>query len=283
MIQANKQSILCVIGVILFSMITTATSAFAYSNDVLLRREMRNDNVMKLQQDLHTLGYLSVNPTGYFGSLTETAVKGFQQASQLTPDGIAGPKTISSLQHQINNPKKQNEATVTRSSRSRTSSVSHEPIQQIPWFGEVESIFNRGDQATVTDVTTGKTFQVQRTYGTNHADVETLAREDTEILKEIAGGSWNWVRRPVIVEVHGLRIAASMTAMPHAGRDDKPALKTVSHRSGGFGTGINLDEIKGNGMDGHIDIHFLGSKTHGSNQVDHDHQKAIREAYQSGL
>lgn len=40
----------------------------------------------------------------------------------------------------------------------------------------------------------------------------------------------------------------------------------------------NLDYIKGNGMDGHIDIHFAGSKRHKDGQIDPDHQKCIKIA-----
>ena len=38
------------------------------------------------------------------------------------------------------------------------------------------------------------------------------------------------------------------------------------------------DFIAGNNMDGHTCIHFLNSKTHGTQHVDPDHQAAIKEA-----
>ena len=69
-----------------------------------------------------------------------------------------------------------------------------------------------------------------------------------------------------------------MTAMPHAGVDSEPANTYVSQRSGGYSRGLNLDKIKDNGMSGHVDVHFLNSKTHGSNKVDAKHQAAIKEA-----
>ena len=52
----------------------------------------------------------------------------------------------------------------------------------------------------------------------------------------------------------------------------------VTNRSGGFGRGNNLDKVKDNGMSGVVDVHFLNSKTHGTNRVDSNHQKAIKEA-----
>lgn len=147
----------------------------------------------------------------------------------------------------------------------------------LDWWTEASDVFSVGTVAKVIDVHTGKSFNVKRTFGHNHADCEALTSEDSAIIKEIWGG-WSWDRRPVIVEVGDIRIAASMAGMPHAGLDNSPALSTVSGRSGDFGRGLNYDAVKGNDMNGHFDIHFLNSKTHGSNKVDPKHQAAIRQA-----
>lgn len=140
-----------------------------------------------------------------------------------------------------------------------------------------KEVFSIGSKARVIDLLTGKSFYVIRTYGHLHADVEAASKEDTEIIKDIWNG-FSWERRPVIVEVNGRRIAASMTSMPHAGVDSAPEGKTVNGRSGGYGRGMNLDKIKGNGMDGHIDIHFLNSRRHKDGAVDKDHQAMIKKA-----
>ncbi len=278
--RLNKRTAIRRLIIIVLLIMLSTTQAFAYSEATLLRKEMENSSVMKLQNDLHGLGFLTVNPTGYYGSLTEAAVMNFQRQYGLTSDGIAGGKTIAQLKQVL-----QGDDTtmpiVTRGSTTRTPSKGD--IELRPWFGDIEHFFARGDVASIVDVATGLVFKAERTYGTNHADMETSSQEDTEILKQIAGGEWNWVRRPIIVEIHGVRLAASMTARPHAGLDRMPALQTVSNRSGGFGKGMNLDQIKGNGMDGHFDIHFLKSKTHGSNSIDADHQKALQKAAKASL
>ena len=72
-----------------------------------------------------------------------------------------------------------------------------------------------------------------------------------------------------------------MAAMPHAGVDSQPANKILNKRSQGYGRGYNLDKIKNNGMDGVFDVHFLNSRTHGTNRVDANHQKAVRKAASS--
>ena len=151
-------------------------------------------------------------------------------------------------------------------------------IEVLDWWTQASKVFARGSNAKVIDVRTGKSFNIKRTYGGNHADCETLTKEDTKIMKEIWGGEFSWSRRPVIVEVDGRRLAASMAGMPHAGLDSKPANVTVSSRSLGYGRGANLDTVKNNNMSGHFDVHFLKSRTHGTNRVDPAHQKAIKEA-----
>lgn len=139
------------------------------------------------------------------------------------------------------------------------------------------NIFSRNSQAVVTDIYTKRSFKVKRTMGTNHADTETLTKKDTQIIKEIWGG-FSWNRRPVIVHIDGQNLAASMSAMPHAGIDSVPAFRIVNNRSQGYGKGQNLDVIKNNGMDGHFDIHFLNSTRHMDGKKDPQHQAAVIKA-----
>lgn len=59
----------------------------------------KNDDVRRLQQELYRLHLLGVEPTGYYGELTEHAVFKFQQANGLVSthedvgSGVFGPKT----------------------------------------------------------------------------------------------------------------------------------------------------------------------------------------------
>lgn len=139
------------------------------------------------------------------------------------------------------------------------------PVQEVEVldWATASQVMPRGSVATVLDVYTGRRFQIKRTFGTNHADVEALTTKDTQIIKEIWGG-FSWERRPVIVEFNGRYLAASMAGMPHAGD--------------------SLDAVKGNGMSGVVDLHFRGSKRHKEGNiaavVDPQHQAAIDVAAQ---
>lgn len=149
--------------------------------------------------------------------------------------------------------------------------------EALDWFKEVRYIIPLGTDFKVTDFRTQKTFNLRRTYGENHADVEALTAKDTEVIKEIWGG-FSWTRRPVVVEVNGRKIAASLAAMPHAGNENAPKNAYTTWRSEGYGAGTNLDAIKGNNMHGHMDLHFLNSLGHANPTPNADHQRCVKEA-----
>jgi peptidoglycan hydrolase-like protein with peptidoglycan-binding domain len=250
----------------------SSSRSASVSSRSVLKKGMRGDDITALQNDLKKLGYFSVTPTGYYGDITVSSVKNLQRDYGLAVDGIVGRNTSSLIAKLKENPS--SVAKVNTSSRGNSQRTNY----MAPWYSEASRIFPRGSTATVYDIDTGLSFKIKRTYGTNHADCETLTAEDTKIMKKIYGGSWSWARRAIIVDVNGTKLAASMAGMPHAGVENAPANKTVSSRSGGYGRGTNLDAVKGNNMSGVFDIHFYQSKTHGTQRVDKNHQAAVKKA-----
>ncbi len=200
------------------------------------------------------------------------------QTEQVTAEGEAEQVTEEGQAEQVTAVAKKAEAPVSKLISTLMSvGTSGNMLGDLDWFKQVRSIWNRGEVALVTDVDTGKSFQVKRTYGTNHADVEPLTKKDTGVIKDIWGG-FSWERRAVVVEINGYVIAGSMTAMPHAGVDSKAANKYVSNRSAGYGRGINLDAVKGNGCSGVMDIHFKNSRTHTTNRLQSVQQNMVKKA-----
>ena len=123
------------------------------------------------------------------------------------------------------------------------------------WWTQASKYWPRGTTATVIDVRTGISFKVLRTMGTNHADVEPVSAGDSEAIKRAWGGNFSWDRRPVVVIFGNYRMAAGMTSMPEGS-----------------------EQIANNGAAGHMNIHFVNSRTHGTNRVDPNYQAAIKQA-----
>ena len=229
---------------------------------------MGGNHVLALQKKLKELGVYDAKNSGYYCEYTEQAVIKFQSNYGLAQDGIAGEKTLKALDSSLRG----GAVVSSRSSESRQANY------LMSWFGGVNGVFARGTVATVYDVETGLSFKIKRTFGTNHADCETLTSYDTEIMKKVYGGQWSWQRRAVIVSVNGTKIAASMNGMPHAGLDKYSEGRYVSGRSGGYGYGRNYDAVKGNNMNGHFCVHFYKSRTHSTNRIDEKHQAMLKKA-----
>ena len=71
-------------------------SAEAQANGLMLGEQ--GETVTRIQQLLNKYGYLSsANVTGYYGEVTEKAVKSFQSSNGLTADGSVGRQTMNKL------------------------------------------------------------------------------------------------------------------------------------------------------------------------------------------
>jgi len=131
-------------------------------------------------------------------------------------------------------------------------------IELLSW-AEVQQIMPVGTHIHVYDIGTGLTYTVRNFSNGNHADVETLDQLGTDIMRTTSGGVFSWDVRPVLVNINGRTIAAAIHTMPHAGYT-----------------------IHGNGMNGHICLHFLGSRSHnGNRQWEAQMQAAVMQAFNS--
>jgi len=150
--------------------------------------------------------------------------------------------------------------------------------EYLDWWTEAQYVVPVNSIFEITDFYTGKSFKAKRTTGSGHADIETLTAADSEKMKEIWGGAYSWDRRPVIVNINGRKIAASMSSFPHAGNESAPGGEQVSWRSGDYGQGYNLDWVKGNNIHGVVDLHFANSIRHNDGMIDSGHQANVKIA-----
>lgn len=204
------------------------------------------EEVKEIQRRLKELGYFDGTIGGNYLVKTTAAVESFQKDAGLQIDGVVDVATRSKM-FAVDAPQKES---------PEVSLPIGKTVKEMDWWkSDIQKIFAKGTDATITDVRTGLTWREQRRGGTNHADVQPLTADDTAALKKAYGGKWSWNRRPIWVTINGQTYAASMNGMPHGG-----------------------SSIKNNNFDGHHCIHFTNSRTHCSNKVCPNHQKAIKEA-----
>ena len=208
------------------------------TDDDSLRKGATGTAVKTLQTNLKKLGFYTAYVDGSFGATTERAVKAFQRKYGLTADGVAGSATLKKI-----------ESAVASASSGKITT------ERLDWFNGGKYVIPNGAVFQIKDVSTGLIFSARRQSGGNHMDAEPLTAEDTAILKKINGGTFSWRRRAVLVKYNGHVYAASIYSEPH-------------------GTNTILD----NNFDGQFCLHFYGSKTHGTDRVDADHQKCVEQA-----
>ena len=129
-------------------------------------------------------------------------------------------------------------------------------VVKLNWFDGGSSVLKKGHYGYIYDIDTGLTVHIKRMGGTSHADCEPATRTDTAKLKKIAGGSFSWDSQAVILYADGKFVACAINTKPHGDQT-----------------------ISSNGFPGQFCLHMVGSKTHGSDSINEEHQKAINKAY----
>ena len=134
--------------------------------------------------------------------------------------------------------------------------VANGNIEKISWWTMRHNILTTGTTIQIYDIRTGLTYYVRAFSLGNHADVETLTVQDTEIMRQTSGG-FSWDARPVLATFNGRTFAAAIHTMPHAG-----------------------STIHTNGKNGHVCLHFFESTPHNGNQTWRaEMQAAVMQAF----
>ena len=127
-------------------------------------------------------------------------------------------------------------------------------VEIIEW-STARSIVPIGVNLQVVDVRTGITFQLRGFARSGHLDVEPPTRADTDAIFRSRNGVWSWAARPVWVTVGDRTFAAALNGMPH-----------------------DVSNIRDNGMNGHLCLHFAGTVTN-SQSYQRDLRNAVAEAF----
>ena len=206
--------------------------------------------VTYIQTALTALEYYDRQITGHYGRYTKDAVRAFQRDNNLTADGVCGAITLAAIQKAY-------------SGSSSATTTYNATVYKLDWSYMKSNAtalgIARGASIKLTDLTTGKSLNVHVQSTGNHIDAEPLTSADTTTLCEIYGVSTpnaiSYKRRPMMITTSAGQFLCSIYGQPHGAQD-----------------------ITNNGYEGQFCLHFVNSKTHGTNRVDGDHQNAINTA-----
>ncbi len=197
-----------------------------------LKEGMKSAAVTTMQKKLKTLGYLSANATGFYGTATKAAVIAFQRANRLNADGVAGSATLTSL---YGAPIASGGSSGTGGS-GKISGPAASSVKLLHWFNAVRPSLRSGSGVMqVYDPATGYGYKLKSLSLGNHCDSEPLTAEDTLYMNAAFGNMKKWDIKPVYVQLPG-------------GTWTMATMHNVPHLSG---------KIENNNFDGHLCVHFL--------------------------
>ncbi len=233
-----------------------------------LKRYMEGNDVKALQQALRKLKRSNGEPyypesksiSGRYGDGTAEAVRLFQLDHDLTADMVAGPKTQSVIFAKLNNE-------VTSDPAYGLDGTAYYNVDYFANRDKIKSAWGSG-KATIYDIKSKKQWNIVLQSAGNHFDVEPATANDTAVMcaaygvgnaSQLTDDNGHWRRRPVLLTLSSggkkTTFCASMYGVVHG--DSK---------------------VSNNNYGGQFCIHLLGSKTNGSDNLDKDHQAAVKEA-----
>ena len=117
----------------------------------------RGKEVTAVQQALKDRGLFNSDVTGYYGPITEAAVKRFQKQQGISQTGIAGPATLKALGISIGSIPAATEANISLLARIISAEARGEPYEGQVAVGAV--ILNRIEHPSFPDTLSGVIFQ----------------------------------------------------------------------------------------------------------------------------
>lgn len=147
---------------IAFTILGSAVAAVAVNlspdaEAVISQYGSRGKEVTAIQQELKARGLFKDDVTGYYGPITEAAVKRFQKQQGISQTGIAGPATLKALGISVGSIPAATEANISLLARIISAEARGEPYEGQVAVGAV--ILNRIEHPSFPDTLSGVIFQ----------------------------------------------------------------------------------------------------------------------------
>ena len=235
---------------------SSSSTSSLLNTSITLQQGTKNDEVLKLQNMLTSLGFYTGNKTGNFGEKTADAVIAYQKSKGLTADGIAGKKTLAAINADYSGSSVigNNNGNANAPTPSMANNVIYEN------FYNWRRNYANGEYCTVYDFSTGYSWKLRIMTKDAHMDAEPATAEDTAIMLKAFGNKTTWNPKPVWVTFSdGKTYIGSTHDVPHSPQ-----------------------HLTSNNFAGHLCVHFPipMSKAESIGSYAVSHQEAINEGWE---
>lgn len=235
---------------------SSSSTSSLLNTSLTLQQGTKNDEVLKLQNMLTSLGFYTGNKTGNFGEKTADAVIAYQKSKGLTADGIAGKKTLAAINADYSGSSVigNNNGNANAPTPSMANNVRYEN------FYNWRRNYANGEYCTVYDFSTGYSWKLRIMTKDAHMDAEPATAEDTAIMLKAFGNKTTWTPKPVWVTFSdGKTYIGSTHDVPHSPQ-----------------------HLTSNNFAGHLCVHFPipMSKAESIGSYAVSHQEAINEGWE---
>ena len=220
---------------------STSSSSLFGGNYETMRTGSTGSRVKTLQQTLISLGFLSGKADGIYGKLTFSAVKNYQKANGLTADGLAGKKTLASLEtggKATSSPSASSSSSSSSSSTASSTTImapNGSSVKLLHWVKDIKPTLKSGQTLTIYEPSSGRSWKLKVFSCGRHCDAEPWTADDTASMVKAFGGEKTWTQKAVYVKLpNGTWTIGSTHDMPHESQS-----------------------IKDNDFNGHLCVHFL--------------------------
>ena len=235
---------------------SSSSTSSLLNTSITLQQGTKNDEVLKLQNMLTSLGFYTGNKTGNFGEKTADAVIAYQKSKGLTADGIAGKKTLAAINADYSGSSVigNNNGNANAPTPSMANNVIYEN------FYNWRRNYANGEYCTVYDFSTGYSWKLRIMTKDAHMDAEPATAEDTAIMFKAFGNKTTWNPKAVWVTFSdGKTYIGSTHDVPHSPQ-----------------------HLTNNNFAGHLCVHFPipMSKAESIGSYAVSHQEAINEGWE---
>jgi len=192
---------------LLLIVLLTVSATLTFAEKAPLRNGDEGDTVARLQLRLFELGFFTFKPTGLFGTVTQSALRAFQQNAGLTVTGTANGETLAALfAHAAAPAPFAAQIPLTFSGGSGSNRVKGEAGE----WSEVKDGLKKGEAYEVTHCESGATCRLVMQGVGGHAHMRPETEKDAQALNAWLGATNSYYKCAVTVQLNGRPVAASL-------------------------------------------------------------------------